>query len=1154
MHSVSKAAVRCGTLAVLIASTLPPVLLGQEPVRQPLQLAMAGPRFLSTPAPGAPPVDVRDAPALQRHVTLEFDQISLQAALDQIQQQTGLHVFASWPFVPVDKRVSLHADGISVGAALFDLLLGTGLDVQLAPDGGSLSLVPRVGATTHAARRQQTGTVAGRVLEVKTGRPLAGATVVAEGTSARASTRKDGDYTLGSLPVGAYNITARILGHTPLTKKVQVGPDSTTHVDFALDVVAASLDEVVTTVTGNQRKLELGNAIATIAADSVVATAPITSFSDVIAGRAPGVQVYFNGGLTGASPEITIRGQNSAVLSNQPLLVVDGVRVENSPAKIPSNAAITDEVGAGRFNDLNPEDIESVEIVKGPAAATLYGTDAANGVILVKTKQGHTGRQTWQAYAEGGLLTLDRSRLWNAYHAFGHTTDGTNTPTQCFNLARVAGQCVLDSLTNFDPLKVPGLSIVGTGNRAQYGLQTSGGAGQTRYFATGGYEEETGVLQMPAPDKRMLETLRGGPLGDDELRPNAVQRGNVRANLVTSLAPTADLTLSGALTRQHDRIPSPDVWAAGARGPGYRDANDGWNLNPGRPSQVLAARNSEDVTRATPGSTVEWRPASWLTTRATGGLDFSSNFFDELLRAGEGAIGNQAGIRTNQKTNIALYTADVGASASFDLSPHVTSKTSTGAQYTRRLQQDVVAQGFNLSPGATTVAGAATQIAREATVESIVAGAYAEQTFGLNNRLFLTGAARIDGASAFGTAFKSAVYPKGSASWLISDEPFMPHVPGLNTLRLRAAYGASGVQPGSTASLPFVTLAPALVNGGATTGAIIGALGNPHLGPERQTELEAGLDAELLRSRVQLEATYYRKKSTDALLNVPLAASLGVPGNFGGGGTIQENVGSIQNWGYEGALNLRVLESRALGWDLNFNGSVNHNRVLTLAPGITSAAFGLIRQGYPVFPFFDLPILGYKDANGNGVIEPNEVTVGSTPVFMGQAFPKAQLTAATTVTLLDGRVQVHAQVDHRGGFIVSGEDRSGSIFNGNAQSLNDPKAPLADQAATVAALAYRSFAGFDEDGSFTRFRELSVTYALPVAFVHHLAAARNASVTFAGRNLGLWTKFKGVDPEINRDPGGLAPLTGGPVSYYAYAPDADAPPSQYWILRVRLGW
>ncbi len=1118
-----------------------------------MQLADNGPRFVSVSTPHVPAIDMSNAPVLLRRVTLEFDRVALESALLAVAKQGRVRLLLSTATLPLAQPVTVHADGITVAAALTELLIGLHTDVQVSPDGAKLTLVPRdIDGARVAHRHQMAGTIAGRVTEAKTGQALAGATVIVEGTTSRASTRGDGRYILSSVPVGNYHVTARVLGHTPLTKPVQVVSDSTTHTDFALEEAAASLEQVVTTVTGNERKLEVGNTIATIAADSVVATAPITNLSDIVSGRAAGVQVYVNGGLTGASPEITIRGQNSFTLSNQPLLYVDGVRVDNTAAAAVSgqDAAVSNEAFAGRFNDLDPEEIQSIEVVKGPSAATLYGTDAANGVILVKTKQGRTGRQRWQVYAENGLLTLDRSRLWNTYHAFGHDAV-TGAPTPCFNLARVAGQCVLDSLRSFDPLKDPALSPVGTGNRAQYGLQTSGGGGQTRYFVAGGYEEETGVLKMPAPDKQILQTLRGGPLGDDELRPNAVHRASARANLTTALASTADLTLSGGIIRQQSRIPSPDVWAAGARGPGYRTANDGWPADPGRPAQIFAARGAEDVTHVTPSGTLDWRPFSWLAARGTGGLDFSSNLFDELLRAGEGGLGNTGGLRTNRKTNVSLYTGDMGATAAFAISPQVTSKTSVGAQYTRRLEQGNIAQGLNLAPGTTTIAGGAIQIARETTIETIVAGTYVEQTLGLDNRVFLTGAVRFDGASAFGTAFKTAAYPKASASWLVSDEPFLRHVPGLSSLRLRAAYGASGVQPGSTAALPAVTLAPALEGGTVTTGGTVGALGNPHLGPERQAELEAGLDAELVHSRVQLEATYYRKKSTGALVNVPLATSLGILSPFFGPATIEENLGSVENVGYEGLLTLHVLESRPVSWDVSLNGSTNKNKLLKLAPDVSSALFGLVVPGYPLFSIFDLPLLGYKDANGNGVIEPNEVTVGGTRGFLGGLFPKAQLTAATTATLFDGQLQIGAQFDHRGGFLEEDVAAINGVSVGNARALNDPKAPLVEQARAIAARFHRAFGAYEQDGSFTRFRELSVTYNLPGAVVRHVAAARTASVTFAGRNLALWTKFTGVDPEMTSQPGGFHFTA---ASYLPYATDASAPPSQYWILRVRLGW
>jgi TonB-linked SusC/RagA family outer membrane protein len=1069
-----------------------------------------------------------------RPVTLELNDVPLRDALKAVASQAGVSLIYAGSTVPLERRVSLRIREASVGDALRDALRGTDAEVQ-ETSSGQLMLVKRTERVAPVVEPRVLGSIRGRVTDAATGGVVVRAVVLVDEGSRRTMTDEGGQYRVADLPAAVHTVSVRRIGYAPVTRPIAVTDGVTQTADFALTPVASRLDEVVTTVTGPQRRLEVGNAIGAIDADSVVRSAPVTSLSDLINARVSGTQVVLNNGMTGTSPRIRIRGINSLAVSNDPLLVVDGIRVENSTGTIGSGYGQT----AGRLNDLNPEEIESVEVVKGPSAATLYGTDAANGVIVVRTRRGQPGGATWRAYAEGGTIN-EPARFPDNYYAWGHNNT-TGAIQQCTLVQVAARSCTRDSLTSFNPLRNSDTSPFGRGSRGQMGLQVAGGRAAFTYFIAGEYEAETGFLKMPVVDQARVSLERGGvPLPEEQVRPNAARKLSLRANAGTTFGSNAELSLSSGLVKSEVRLVGDGVLTSAMFGPGYRTAQNGYLSILAQPGEAFAVRNTEDVTHYISSVGVTWRPRGWLSTRATTGLDFSSGFLDDLQRRNEGPLGTgREGRRLNRRTNTSQYSADLGASSLFTVRNGVTSRTSIGGQLNRRLQQVTGASGTNLAPGAETVTGAAVITGEEQTIATVVAGSYAEQTFGVRERLFLTGALRADGGSAFGRQFHTAVYPKASVSWIAMDQ----HPGWLNTARARLAYGASGVQPASTAALPLIAVAPAFVDGAAATGARLGAVGNPDLKPERQTELETGADLELMHNRIRVEATYYNRLSRDALINRPLASEFGIASR-------QENIGSVRNRGVEGMFSITVVDNATTTWNVALNGSVNHNRLEQIGPGISFIGNNpsiRSRQGYPLVSQFAQPIIGYADTNGNGIIEDSEITVGDTLVFIGPTSAPRQLTASSALTLLGGRIRLSTQFDHRGGAWITNfaEINRCSLFLGNCPAVNDPTASFADQASAVALNSVRlgrTRFGFTEDASFTRWRELTMTLAMPDRVARHLGA-QSANLTVTGRNLRLFTHFRGVDPESN-DAAGLAEGYGG---------NPTPPPARYLLLRVNLG-
>lgn len=1069
---------------------------------------------------------------LDRLIDVQLDSVPLVEAIDRISHAAAIAVtYSATDTDLVTHRVTLRVSGVNAREVFRRVLDGTGLELQVLPSGALI--LARVGNRNSLVDSTSEGAISGFVLDSTTKSPVSSASIHLD-RARDVITGLDGRFQFTHVALGQHILLIHALGYAPQQRSVLVALAAATAITIKLVPSPAVLDRVVTTVTGNQSALQVGNMLGTIAADSIVGKAPITDLSDLLAARVAGVQVYLEGGLTAASPQVIVRGQNSLTLSNQALLYIDGVRVDNSVvAGSPSGQF---GLAAGRFNDLVPEEIESIEIVKGPSATTLYGTDAANGVILVKTKRPHGGSRRWSAFTETGVLTIDRGQFPDNYQAWGHSTDGGDSLITCTLLLVAARECIQDSVTHFTPLKVSSLTPLGTGQRQDAGLQVAGGS-DVRYFLSGSYEYERGYLSLPQADRSLVETAEGsGPIPDYVLHPNYVGRYAGRANLVTPIGRTADVTVTLSYLQRESSIPIPYALTSALNGPGYVGTTEGWSAT-FRPADLFINKDIENVDHFTASAAPTWRPSSWLSTHGTFGIDRSNNYEDALTPDGEGLF-DKSGFRGNTQADNTVYSADVGATATANVLRGLNAKTSIGGQYTRREDLATLATATNLFPGAQTANGGATNQGQEFSDQSVIAGAYVEEVFGLNDRLYLTIADRLDGASAFGQALRTANYPKASASWLISQESFWPAIPGLSNLRLRGAYGQSGVQPPSTAALALIAYNPTFVDGGAQTGASVAQNGNTNLQPERTREFETGFDIDAVNSRIHIEGTYYYKSTAQAIEQINAPNSIGGTPEY-------VNIGRVRNWGYEVQASARLVTSTWLDWDLNVNGSVNHNQLVALGSGV-SPVYGQylpsIVVGFPLYSLIDHPLVGYADRNGDHILSANEVDVDtSVERYAGPAFPAVQATVGTTVSLFRNSLHISAQLDHRGAFdIIDLTEAWRCRYSLDCAAVSTAATPLRDQAAAVALTTTGSYWGYYRDGTFTRLRELSLTFDVPQG-VSRAVHVRSASLTLSGRNLVLWTKYPG-DPEAT-----------GNLGYAAYGNYAGLPPARYFIARLNLG-
>jgi TonB-linked SusC/RagA family outer membrane protein len=963
-----------------------------------------------------------------------------------------------------------------------------------------------LGPTANA----QTGVVIGRVVDASSKAPVPSAEVRVVNTTIGAPTGSDGRYRIQGVPAGSVQVRAVRLGFAPQVQTVTVPAGDTVTADFALGATQVTLDQVVVTATGEtERERETGNAVSLVQADSVNKAA-VSTFTELLTAKAPGVQVQQTSGTVGGGSRIRIRGNNSISLPNDPLLVIDGVYVNNNPGSSVQKS-LTGGQESSRFDDLNPDDIENIEVLKGPAASALYGTAGANGVVLVTTKHGTSGHPQWNAHADYGPQTN--------YYNFpaNHDVVGSSPggPVDHCTLVFVAeGVCTQTpgSAKAFNPLENPATTPFVTGSRTLFGGSVSGGNPSTRYYVSGDYDSEHGVYVN-----------------------NFDTRNNVRANLQASPSSNFDLSINAGYLQGRGQLPQNDnnlfsPILNGVLGPANGNPPTFGNLF--FPASVTnQIQTAESIDRVTGSATGTWRPISWLTITGVGGLDFNQRTDRNIIPANLVTIFGPltaSGFAETAPYSIYLYTTQATATATYSLAPSLRATTSVGTQYTNQIERGTTGQGFGLASGTTSLAGAVNQFSvSDVDQQAVTVGFYGQEQLQWREKVYLTGALREDNNSGFGRNLGYQAYPSVSASWVVGEEPWFPKSAVVSSLRLRSAYGFSGQHPGFQQAQTFYNSTAYHIPGfGEVGGVTVGGFGNSNLKPERSGEFEAGFDAGLFNDRFQLTVTGYNKVTRDALILVNLPPSVGgitTGGNFGTS-TRYQNLGEVTNSGFEVQLTSTIIDARDFGADLTVNGSFNRNRVVSLGPGVAPIIFGLStvnggfiqRQiaGYPLGGFWQNSFT-YSDANHDGIIEPNEVTLAANASYHGNPFPETEWTLGPSVTVFR-YFRIGALFDFHGtvyNWNATENQRCTSVGGtANCYSAYFANAPLAFQARNVADFLGTD-AGFIENASFWKWRELTITATAPNSWAHafHLRAL---SATLGGHNLHTWTPFTGLDPEV----------------------------------------
>jgi len=822
-----------------------------------------------------------------------------------------------------------------------------------------IAIVAALFALPALAAAQEGVTISGRVTS-DAGAPLASASVLVEGMGVGTITRDDGRYTFIVPAARAHGqqaqLTAKLIGYKLKTATITLAGTITQ--DFVLESNPLQLGVVIVTGAGTTSSVEkLGAVINSVDSSAIRKSGESQNIVSALSAQAPNVTVNTQGGDPGSSAFILIRGAKSLQGTNQPLFVVDGTPIDNTTESTMGGDGST--VTQNRAADINPNDVESVQILKGSAAGAIYGARAANGVILITTKSGHPGATRYSLHSTTSFDDISKdyplqtqygqgSYGFNASCKVGGVPDntapdctptaptspagtGNGASTRSWGAAIDAGTPVFDHATD----------IFDTGMTFDNVLSLSGGNDRTTFFLSAGSTNQSGVIVGPnnrydrttvrlKADQQLISSLKlGGNLAYVDTRGNYVQKGsNVDGLLLGSLRTPPDFNndpylnpVSGLQQSYRFRNPTPNSvqQSRGYDNPFFVANSDG---------------NKSELGRFMGNITGEWSPLDWLKVNENLGADYYNDWRLEALPWT--SSGEADGLVTREDINNLQLDHNLTATASHTFNPNFAGTLTLGQNLNSRRRRDTFIQGLTLKTAAPlAIQNTVSYSPSEAKSLEHTESYFAQGTADLFDQLYLTGAIRNDGYSTFGVSDRRAWFPKVSAAWTFTNALGNKDQKGfLSYGKLRAAFGETGKEPGVYQTITALSLTSQFGSGfgdvvnesqsglpGIITSA---AAGNDNLKPERTKETEVGADFGFLDQKVDLGLTYYNSKSTDVILQIPVnGASTGFSAQLANGAV-------ITNKGFEATLNARPVTGKNFSWDFGLQWAKNDNHVVSL--------------------------------------------------------------------------------------------------------------------------------------------------------------------------------------------------------------------------------
>ncbi|MFQ5651124.1 MAG: SusC/RagA family TonB-linked outer membrane protein [bacterium] len=1001
--------------------------------------------------------------------------------------------------------------------------------------------------------------ITGQVAD-ESGAPLIGADVYIPELRLGGATNPDGMYEI-VVPAAQVlgqdvNIEAKFIGYKTMKEWITLKPGKITN-NFTLGLDVLEMETLVVTGLGVEMdKAKLGVNIAKVS-DKVITNSDESNVVSALAGKISGVEVTQTSGEPGASSYIRIRGATTLSFSDtQPLFVVDGVPINNSERfGFVTFTGTGDVVQQNRANDLNPEDIASMEVLKGAAASAVYGSRAGNGVVLITTKRGRPGRP--RLSYKVGYTFDDVKKSAQLQRKYGQGLNGQSQVNSPFSWGPDLGSDV----ETFDHA----FELFETGHKFENNLQVSGGTEKTTYFLSFGRVDHDGFIRGNSDYLRNTVRVKAsqrvgnnlnfsGNIAFSNVDQDRIQRGsNVSGLLLGSFRTPPDfnnlpyLTEEGFHRSYRNQNPTRQAGSRGYDNPFF---------------VAKEHQNISDVGRSLINVSIEYDPLDWLNINYRFGYDYSVDERRTVLPIGSSDRPNGRVVReklTEKEIDGSLTITAVKAFETADMNLNLT----LGQNLNHREFDEFSVIGDNMA-----VLGF-NQLDNTATIDPSIEFAEKQRSESYFGRLFvdvwqqvyLTGSIRNDGSSTFGKSEKRHLYPSFSAAWEFTQMDALRDNNWLNFGKLRFAYGTAGRQPDPYDILTAFFTGNFISGWGSShslssfgTGgfATSGTKGQPDIKPERSREIEVGLDVGFWNNRLGLDFTYYNQKTSDAIFFNPLPPSTGATRQI-------QNAGELENKGIELGLNLQPINMKDFKWNIRTTFSKNDNQVTHLRDVITgetlefiglggfTSARPIAREGHAVSVIYGRDFVRFgrgTKVSGENIDELfPEATAGALyiaedgypiqdPEFRVIGDPNPDWTGSlrNTVTLWNN-LEVSALIDIKsGGDIWNGTRGALSFFgahvttadNRDGTQVFDGFGPgqgteVADGQAWHLQNLGSGFTGpasqFIEDGGYVKLREVSLAYTF--ADLPRWMGLTSINVRASARNLKTWTDYTGIDPDQN---------------------------------------
>jgi TonB-linked SusC/RagA family outer membrane protein len=960
--------------------------------------------------------------------------------------------------------------------------------------------------------------------------------VVVRNTNFGTSTDVDGAYSISAnLRPGKYVLEFSGVGFKTKTADVTVTSGTNTYTaNVALMDDVLGLDEVVVTGTSQgTTKKQLGSYVSTVKAEQLNKGATGNVLA-ALQGKTAGAQIIQNSGDPAGGISVRLRGISSINSSSEPLYIVDGIIVNNSTTRVTNTSGNYDgqnfvgNIGQNRLSDINPADIERIEVLNGAAAAAIYGSRANAGVVQIFTKRGSSGAPVVSFTTSFSVSELRKSVEVNqAPTKFGNAPDGPTAQTQ---------DILTLAWTNTTPVKRYDYNdyifrtALGTDNT----VSVSGGKDKTKYYTSASYFFNQGIIKNTDFRRFSFRSNIDQTITDKlsfSLGLNYINSAaNEKPDGNSFFSPINSINIIGNFHDIQARDALGNIIAIGER----------QRVNP--VSVIEDIKQRQETNRMLASTAIKWKPVKNLSFDYTMGIDNYTQSGQTYIPPFAYAVNTafygggltidpaQNGYASTGANNYFQINNEINATYQWRINESISSTTQAGYSVQYEKSKYSLLQGRGLAPFVETVNGASTILPGvDSRGELSVSGAYLQQNFKFKNHLFVTGAVRVDGSSVFGEDERNQVYVKASGSYILSETEFWGKAnvgKWWNLFKLRAAYGESGNLTGigpydrfnSYSSIGFL---------GRTSFFSSSTLANTNVKPERQTEFEIGTDLGFIDNRIGVQFNYYIKNVKDLLINRVIAPTTGFS-------SLLDNFGSLENKGFEIVLNLGIVRKKDFNWSATGIFNRNRNKALKIGQALTllstnAGAPVAILEGQPIGIFYGTFFA--TDAGGNQIkntsgIPLTERGVQNSPLIntpqrdagglpSGTVLrkvigdPNPDYTASLVNELSYKRISLRFQFD-----AVQGVD----VFNADwrtRQGVGNGKVAEQEHRGQLPRGYISGVYGIEEwridDGSFVKLRELSISYD----FGKVKKAFSSLVVTLSGRNLVSFDNYKGYDPEVN---------------------------------------